>query len=118
MLNRDAIKKYIDSQPIKVVQKLDLKKNIIKYQNIIQHRKINKITGDEELVRAYLLTKLVNEQGYKPDKIEIEKEYTSGRPKTITSRIDIVLRDNVGNAFLLIETKTPQYYIKDQDQII
>ena len=32
MLNRDAIKKYIDSQPIKVVQKLDLKKNIIKYQ--------------------------------------------------------------------------------------
>ena len=118
MLNRDAIKKYIDSQPIKVVQKLDLKKNIIKYQNIIQHRKINKITGDEELVRAYLLTKLVNEQGYKPDKIEIEKEYTSGRPKTITSRIDIILRDNVGNAFLFIETKTPQDYIKDQDQII
>lgn len=118
MLNKDAIKKYIDSQPIKVVQELNLKKNIIKYQNIIQHRKINKITGDEELVRAYLLTKLVNEQGYKPDKIEIEKEYTSGRPNTITSRIDIILRDNVGNAFLFIETKTPQDYIKDQDQII
>ena len=43
--------------------------------------------------RSFILTRLVNELGYAPDRIEIEHEYTAGRPHTNTSRIDIVVRD-------------------------
>ncbi|WIK67063.1 restriction endonuclease subunit M [Globicatella sanguinis] len=118
MLNRKVIKKYIEDQPIKVVEKIDLEKNNIKYQHITQHREITKISGDEELVRAFLLTRLVNDLGYKPDKIEIEKEYKAGRPYTITSRIDIIVRDKKDNAFLFIEVKSPSDYIKEKEQVI
>ena len=47
------------------------------------------ITGKEELVRAYLITRLVKELGYKPEDIEIEKEYDIGRPKVNKPRTTI-----------------------------
>ena len=40
--------------------------------------------------------------GYKPEHIEIEKEYDIGRPKVNKPRIDIIVKDNKGNAFLYI----------------
>ena len=71
-MNRKIIKDYIDSNKIKAVEKFE--DPDIKYNDIIvQHRTINKITGDEEVVRAYLLSKLTNELGYKLENIELEK---------------------------------------------
>ncbi|MDY5181179.1 restriction endonuclease subunit M [Butyribacter sp.] len=117
-MNRDLIKNYVDEQKEKVVKTLDLSSLKIAYDGIIQGRKIQNITGDEEMCRAFLLTRLVNELGYSADKIEIEHEYTAGRPHTNTSRIDIVVRDNNGDAFLFIEVKCPEDYVKEQDKTI
>lgn len=118
-MDRTLIKKYIDNQPQKVVAKMDLGKNKIEYQGILQGQVIKEIKGDEEMSRSFILTRLVNELGYAPDRIEIEHEYTAGRPHTNTSRIDIVVRDAKGNAFLFIECKSPDAYASDdRDQIV
>ena len=86
------------------LSKLDLSTGKLAYDKIAQCQKLTD-AKPEELYRAYLLTKLVNELGYEPDKIEIEHEYTAVRPHTITSRIDIIVRDANGDAFLFIEVK-------------
>ena len=118
-MDRTLIKKYIDNQPQKIVSKMDLDKNKIEYQGIRQGQVISEIKGDEEMSRSFILTRLVNELGYAPDRIEIEHEYTAGRPHTNTSRIDIVVRDARENAFLFIECKSPDAYASDdKDQII
>ena len=103
-MNKKLIKEYINSQPTKVVSKLDLEHEKIQYDKIVQCQKRTE-AKPEELSRAFILTKLVNELGYSPERIEIEHEYTAGRPHTITSRIDIVVRDSNGDAFLFIEVK-------------
>ena len=118
-MNRNLIKEYIDAQPNKVVSSIDLSNKKLTYEKIRQGRMINEITGDEEMSRAFILTKLVNELGYPSDRIEIEHEYTAGRPHTITSRIDIVVRDVNGDAFLFIEVKSPDEYASiDKDKTI
>lgn len=117
-MNNSLIKQYIDDQPIKVVTKLDLDTGKLVYDKIVQCQKRTD-AKPEELCRAYLLTKLVNELGYEPDKIEIEHEYTAGRPHTITSRIDIIVRDANGDAFLFIEVKNQEEYATiDKDSVI
>ena len=116
---RELVRDYIDKQPIKVVERFDINRNKIHYKGITQGQMINEIKGDEEISRAFLLTRLVNELGYMADRIEIEHEYTAGRPHTNTSRIDIIVRDVSGNAFLFIECKSPDAYASnDKDQII
>lgn len=117
--DKKLIKEYIDAQPIKVVVELDLEKGLIKYNDDIkQYRKITTYK-DEELTRAFLLTRLVNELKYPMDKIEIEHEYTAGRPHTITSRIDIIVRDENNDSFLFIEVKKPEEYASiDKDATI
>ena len=71
------------------------------------------------MVRSFLLTRLVNELGYMPSRIEIEHEYTAGRPHTKTTRIDVVVRDEHGNAFLFMELKSPSDYAsEDKDLLI
>ena len=118
-LNTKIIQKYLEEQKTFVVETFDFDNNKVKYSSEIrQHRKIEKITGNEEIVRAYILAKLVNELGYKPEKIEIEKEYDIGRPKVNKPRIDIIVRDDKDNAFLYIELKSPQDYEKDKDKVI
>lgn len=109
---------YLESQP-KRVAKFTVREKKAEYGiKIKKHRDIKSITGDEELVRGYLLTKLVNELGYKEENIELEKEYDVGRPKVNKPRIDIIVRDDKGNAFLYIELKSPQDYEKDKDEVI
>lgn len=118
-MNRMLIKKYIDNHMTKVVSSLDLVKGKITYDGIVQCQVINEISGDEEMSRAFLLTRLVNELGYAANRIEIEHEYTAGRPHTITSRIDIIVRDFKGDAFLFIEAKSPdEYSTIDKDETI
>lgn len=118
-MNRDLIKKYIDSQPEKIVSSIDLSGKKIHYDKIIQNRVIDEIDGDEEMSRAFLLTRLVNELGYQPDRIEIEHEYSAGRAPKLSPRIDVVVRDASGNAFLFIEAKSPsEYSTIDKDKTI
>lgn len=118
-MNYQLIKDYIDKQPYKVVEIFDIEKKKIKYSSEIkQYREIKNISGDEEVVRAYLLTKLVNELGYKPQNIELEKEYEAGRPKVIKPRIDLVVRKDNQDVFLYMELKAPDEYEKDKDNII
>ncbi len=112
------IKKYLDSQKQKVVEVYEFDNKIVKYSEKIKGWKIESFRGDEEIVRAYILAKLVNELGYKPENIEIEKQYDIGRPKVNKPRIDVIVRDDEGNAFLYIELKSPQEYEKDKDEII
>jgi type I restriction enzyme M protein len=113
-----SITDYLESQPKKVVKFTVREKKAEYGSKIKKHRDIKSISGDEELVRGYLLTKLVNELGYKEENIEIEKEYDIGRPKVNKPRIDVIVRDEKGNAFLYIELKSPQDYEKDKDEVI
>src|SRR4051794_11193258 len=112
------VKKYLDKQKIKVVEIYEFENEKVKYsEKIKSYRKIDKL-GSEEIVRVYILTKLVNEFGYKSENIEVEKEYDVGRPKKTKPRIDIIVRDNAGNAFLYIELKSAKEYEKNQDEVI
>ncbi|GAT63396.1 restriction endonuclease subunit M [Paludibacter jiangxiensis] len=112
------IKNYLDNQEKKVVETYDFENKKVKYSDKITGWKIEKFRGDEEIVRAFMLAKLVNELGYKPENIEIEKQYDIGRPKVNKPRIDIIVRDEKGDAFLYVELKSPQDYEKDKDEII
>ena len=112
------IKQYLDKQKIKVVETYDFESKKVKYSEKIKGWKIDKFRGDEEIVRAFVLAKLVNELGYKPENIELEKQYDIGRPKVNKPRIDIIVRDDKGDAFLYIELKSPQDYEKDKDEVI
>ena len=112
------IESFIKKSKEKVVEIFDIAKAKIEYSNAIkQHREIKTIDGDEELVRAYLITKLVNELGYKAENIEIEKEYQAGRPKRIKPRIDVILKDSEGNPFFFIEAKAPDKFESDKELI-
>ncbi len=118
-MNYSKIKNYLDYVKIKVVENFDPENKKIKYSDKIkQNREIKKISGDEEIVRAYLLTKLVNELGYNPENIELEKEYDIGRPKVNKPRIDVIVKDKEGNAFLYIELKSSEEFDKNQDETI
>ena len=55
----------------KVVE-IDLDKKTIVYNKINNPRGIKVITGDEEIVRAYLVNHLVNELDYSTELIDIE----------------------------------------------
>ena len=117
-MNKELVKEYIDKQPIKIVTKLNIEREKLEYDKIVQCQKRTD-AKPEELCRAFLLTKLVNELGYAPERIEIEHEYTAGRPHTITSRIDIIVRDANGDAFLFIEVKNQEEYATiDKDSVI
>lgn len=105
---KELIKEYIEKSPKKIVKKIDVEIRSVEYVDELVGRP--RKNGDEELVRAYILTKLINELGYSISNIEIEHEYTAGRPHTNTSRIDIIVRDTKRDAFLFIEVKNPYEY--------
>lgn len=107
---KKIIEKYINSQNVKGVEEFDVDSKRIKYNSKIKSsRDITSITGDEEFARAFLVTELVNKYGYSIENIEIEHEYTAGRPHTNTSRIDLIVRQNE-QAFLFVEVKNPNEY--------
>ena len=99
---------YIESKPIKVVEAIDTDKKTVTYSKDLKGKTITTLPGDEEITRAYILTRLVNELGYSIENIELEHEYTAGRPHTNTSIIDIIVRDENNDAFLFIEVKSPE----------
>lgn len=110
---------YIESKPIKVVEAIDTDKKTVTYNKALKGKTITKLHGDEEITRAYILTKLVNKLGYSIENIELEHEYTAGRPHTNTSIIDIIVRDENDDVFLFIEVKSPEEYAStDKDKTI
>lgn len=118
-INKQGIQKFINSQKIKAVESIDLDNDKVKYSSkITSPRKLEALPGGEEVVRAIILTKLANEYGYPLDRIELEKTYEIGRPKVINPRIDVIVKDEKGNAFLYIELKSPDQFEDNQDEII
>ena len=112
-------KEYIENSKIRADETIDFDKRTIRYSSEITGKNITTIKGDEEIVRAFIITKLVNELGYPLERIEIEHEYKAGRPNTNVSIIDLVVRDKNNNAFLFIELKSPKDYTTcDKDQMI
>ncbi len=110
---KQLIKEYIDSRPIKAVEIFDYKNRQIKYSNLIKNADtISVIRGDEEIVRAYFLTRLVNDLGYSLNSIEVEREFSSGRPaiQAVKSRIDVIVHHNDNECFLFAELKSPHDY--------
>ncbi len=120
-MNKDIqkpIENYLKKSSQKVVDFVVREKKVKYDKNIKSHREIKTISGDEETVRSYLVTRLINELGYKKENIELEKEYDIGRPKVNKPRIDVIVRDDKDNAFLYIEAKSPQDYEKNKDEVI
>lgn len=90
----------------------------IKYSNEIKlHRDIKTFKGTEEVVRAYLISRLVNELDYEARYVELEKEYNIGRPKIKKARIDTILKDKTGNIYFFVEVKSPDKWESDQEYI-
>jgi type I restriction enzyme M protein len=97
----------------KVVE-IDLDKKTITYNKVNNPRGIKVITGDEEIVRAYIVNHLVNELDYSPELIDIEVEYEIGRPSVKKARIDVIVRDRKGEVFFFIEVKAPDKWEADK----
>ena len=113
-MQKKEIEFFINTSNVKAVEKFDIEKKVIKYSNKIKSsRDITTISGDEEIARAYLITELANIYGYKMENMELETVYTAGRPHTNTSRIDLIVRDNNGDAFLFVEIKSPEAFKTD-----
>lgn len=106
------VSNYIESAKIKAVEKFDTLKKTVKYNSKIKNSSgIKVLRGDEEVVRAFLVTKLANEYGYSLDDIEFERQYSAGRPKTIKPKIDIIVKHKRMNSiFYFIEIKSPSQY--------
>ena len=101
------------------IAKINLDKSAVSYSEKIKlNRVLKALTGDEEIIRAFLIDRLVNELDYKPENLEIEKEYSvkAGHGK-LAPRIDVLVKDEKGNPFFFIEVKAPDKFEKDKGEI-
>ena len=101
------------------IAKIDIEKATVSYsEKVKQNRVLKALTGDEEVVRAFLIDRLVNELDYKPENLEIEKEYSvkAGHGR-LAPRIDVLVKDERGNPFFFIEVKAPNKFEKDKSEI-
>ena len=118
---KNKVEDILNSRKNKIAE-IDIKNKRIEYSPKIISPKIDDIRGDEEIVRAYLIDKLINELGYTEKNIQLEKEYTQssiGRDKKIknTGRADVIVYDKLKNPFLFIEVKAPDKYDCDLSEI-
>lgn len=116
---QETIGKIVNTATKRVVT-LDVNGKTVHYSDdITKHMDIVAIRGDEEITRAFLLNRLVNELNYDIKSIEIEKQYdykTIGRKKAGTEgRIDVILKDSEGNPFFFIEVKEPNKFEQDKE---
>ena len=97
-----TIENKVNNQKIDAVS-INLENKTINYNDKIKSN-IKTISGDEEVSRAFLIDRLVNELDYLPEHIELEKTYDvkSGHTK-IKPRIDVVVKDIHDNPFFFIE---------------
>jgi type I restriction enzyme M protein len=118
---KETVQDILDKEKNKIVT-INLEKETVDYSDQIKkHENPKIIGGDEEVVRAYLVNRLANQLDYKPEDIEIEKRYeiSLGRKtKEHKAENDVILRDPKGNAFYLIETKSPKEFESGKKTII
>lgn len=117
---RQLVKDYLDQWPSnKAVVAYDFDNDVIQYGARRDSRTISKLPGDEEYVRAYVVTKLVNELGYSMDDIAFEQEYSIGRPSKKKARIDIIVyKPHSNDIFMFIELKAPDKYKEERSKAI
>lgn len=117
---RKMVEDYLKQWPSnKAIESFDFSIDEIKYGKRRDVRDITRLPGDEEYVRAYIVTKLVNELGYSMDDIEFEKEYSIGRPNKKKARIDIIIyKPHSTDIFMFIELKAPDKYKEEKDRAI
>jgi type I restriction enzyme M protein len=110
------IETKINNQKIDAVS-INIENKTISYNEKIKSN-IKTISGNEEISRAFLIDRLINELDYLPENIELEKTYDvkSGHTK-IKPRIDVVVKDIYDNPFFFIEVKAPEKY-EDQKKNI
>ncbi len=117
---RKLVEEYLDQWPDnKAVVSYDFSNDEIHYGQRRDNRTISKLPGDEEYVRAYVVTKLVNELGYSMEDIAFEKEYSIGRPSRKKARIDIIVyKPHSNDIFMFIELKAPDKYKDEKSKAI
>ena len=104
------------------IKDFSITKEQINYQEIILHKKINKLKP-EEIVRANLVHKLTNKLNYESKFIELEKEYTykimgrKNKSKNAVGYIDLILKDEKGDPYIFAEIKEPAEYENGQKDI-
>ncbi len=110
------IENKVNNQKINAVS-INLNAKTINYNEKIKSN-IKTISGDEEVSRAFLIDRLVNELDYLPEHIELEKTYDVkiGRDKK-APRVDVLVKDINGNPFFFIEVKAPSKYEHDKINI-
>lgn len=115
---KETIEYMLEEEKNKIAS-INIEKETVKYSEKIKHnRKLKTLTGDEEIVRAFLIDRLANKLDYKPENIETEKEYAiKAGHKALHPRIDILVKDDEGNPFFFIEVKAPDKYEQDKINI-
>jgi type I restriction enzyme M protein len=115
---KNLIEKKLEKQKNSIAR-INIEKVTVSYsEKVKQNRVLKSLTGDEEIVRAFLIDRLVNELDYKPENIEVEKEYSiKGGHNKLSPRIDILVKDEKGNPFFFIEAKAPDKFEKDKSEI-
>jgi type I restriction enzyme M protein len=101
------------------IAKINIEEVTVSYSEKVKlNRVLKALTGDEEIVRAFLVDRLVNELDYKAENLEIEKEYSiTGGRQSLAPRIDVLVKDEKGNPFFFIEVKAPDKYEADKNKI-
>lgn len=114
------VSNYIRISKIKAVETFDVNDRKITYDTNIKNSKgISVLRGEEEIVRAFLVTKLVNDYGYSLSDIEFERAYSAGRPKKIKPKIDLILKHlSMKSIFYFIEIKAPNQYDSELESAI
>lgn len=117
---RQLVEDYLKKWPSNpAITSYDFSKDEIHYGTRRDSRAISKLPGDEEYVRAYVVTKLVNELGYNMNDIAFEEEYSIGRPSTKKARIDIIVyKPHSNDIFMFIELKAPDKYKAEKAKAI
>lgn len=115
---KETVENLLNSRQNKVAQISIANKTVDYSEKIKNNRDLKSLTGDEEIVRAFLIDRLINELGYNPIHIETEKEYPSQKGHTkLNPRIDVLLKDDKGNPFFFIEAKAPDKYEEGRKDI-
>jgi len=110
------IENKVNNQKIDAVS-INLENKTINYNDKIKSN-VKTISGDEEVSRAFLIDRLINELDYLPEHIELEKTYDvkSGHTR-IKPRIDVIVKDVDNNPFFFIEVKAPKKYEEQKKNI-
>jgi len=112
---RQLVEREVSLARIRVVD-LNLEAGTVTYsRRIRQHRPILSISHDREIVRADLVNRFVNEMGYDPEYIELDRPVSVTRSDgaSATETVDVVVNHRDGSPFFFAAVKTPESFHED-----